>query len=164
MIPSGIDNHNLAVFIHRLHSDYISGLLGDLVALHTFAAAVLAGEFFHIVRLPIPFSGYDQEIFALAADLHTDDNVAVTQVHAAYAHGHSSCCTYIGLTEPDALSIFCYQKDILVIVCYFYFDQAVVLSQRDRSKSGLADSCIFGDDVFLTRPFSVAMKRYLPSS
>ena len=40
-----IDDHNLVVVIDSLNTDYIAGLLGDLITLDPLAASVLASEF-----------------------------------------------------------------------------------------------------------------------
>ena len=55
--------------------------------------------------------------------------------------------------EADALSVFCHQKDILVIVCYLYFDEPVFFPENDCCKSGLSYVCIFFDGRLLYKTF-----------
>src|SRR5699024_6589242 len=72
-----VDDHNLAVFIHSLHSDHFSGLFGDLVALDSLSASVLACELIHGSQLAHSLFRYDEHISDLAAYLHADHFVSV---------------------------------------------------------------------------------------
>ena len=148
-----VNDHDLTVFIYSFHSNNISGLFSDLVALHTFSSTVLSSKLFHVGTLAHSFFRDNEHIFSLAAHLHSDHNIIVSEVHAPHAHRHSSGRTYICFMESDTLPILSNKKDILLVIRYFYFDKFIVFSEYDRCQTCFSDICIFPDRRFLHKTF-----------
>lgn len=71
----------------------------------------------------------------LRAQLHADDFIPVAEVDTTNTHGYSSGASYIRIFEADTLTVFGYQNDIFFVICEFYFDQFIIIFQRDRRKT-----------------------------
>ena len=87
----GRNQHDLIVLVYRLHSDHVSGLFHDLIAFHTFTAAVLAVKLIHSGQLAHTEFGYDQQIFALGIQLHSYHpwKRARSDVHLSHQSGYT---------------------------------------------------------------------------
>ena len=86
----------------------------------------------------------NQEIFSLCIQLHGNHFVIFWQIHADYAHGNSSCCTYIRFSKADTHATFCNKENFLLSVCHLDFNQFILFPKTDRLKPCFADICIFG--------------------
>ena len=73
-----VDDHNLIIRTYCLCTDYISGLLCDLIAFHAFSTTVLGCEFFHAGSLAHTLFRYDQKLFTLRIKLHCNNFITVT--------------------------------------------------------------------------------------
>src|SRR5699024_7144082 len=55
--------------------------------------------------------------------------------------------------ESDTLAVLCDKKDILIIICHFYLDQQIILSENDCCKTCLSDIHIIFDRSLLDKTF-----------
>jgi len=101
---------------------------------------------------------------SLCMKLHSDYLITISQIHTSNSHRRSSCCTYIGLMEPDTLSVFCHKNNIFIIVCEFYFNQFIFLTKCDCCKSCLSYICIVSNRSLLHKSFLRRHKQILAFS
>ena len=81
-------------------------------------------------------------MISLCIELHTNDFVAVIELHADDSHRRTSHAADIGFREADTLTVFCYQENIFLVVGQLDFDQFIIFTQADGCKSCLSYVCI----------------------
>ena len=90
---------------------------------------------------------------SLGHKLHSNHFVAVCKVDSAYSHGVTSCCSYVGLIKADTLTILRCKNDFLIIVCEFYFDQFILITQCNCGKSCLSYIHVLAKRCLLHKTF-----------
>ena len=140
--------------MNRFDTNQITGLLRDLIALHTFSTTKLRRKFLNQRALSKTFFRYDHNRIALRFYLHCDNFIAIGKVHTDHTHCGTACGSYVCFFKTDTLSIFCKHKDIFVVISNLNLDQLVIISKTDRCKSRFTDILIILDWSFLYNTFS----------
>ena len=140
-IVMGVAGHFCATFITIFGGFAVLDLLGFAtpVALKTTFVCVLL---FALVR----------GIFRYA-EQSCNHFIAFIQLNTNNTHRDSSCNTDIFFIKTDTHTILSYQNDLTLTICYFYFDQFILITQCNCGKSCLSYIHVLAKRCLLHKTF-----------